>query len=114
MRVGQAYLQARIPVRQRRQRRRHERSVRRGEAGEAHAAGVQSHMGGELGAGGIDPPDDLGRAVGQQPPGRGEPDSAADPLQQLRAGLGLQPALSMSQHESWHWTYEPVTRKLNA
>jgi hypothetical protein len=22
--------------------------------------------------------------------------------------------LSMSQHESWHWTYEPVPRKLDA
>jgi hypothetical protein len=91
MRVGHADLQARIPVRQRRQRRRHERSVRRGEGGEAHAAGVQSHVGGELRAGGIDAADDLGGAVGQQLPGGGEPNPAADPLQQLRAGLGLEP-----------------------
>ena len=48
-------------------------------------------MGGQLRAGGIDPTDDLGRAVGQQLPGRGEPDPSADPLQQLRAGLGLEP-----------------------
>ncbi len=48
-------------------------------------------MGGELRVGGIDASDDLGRAVGQQLPGLGEPDSAADPLQQLRAGLGLEP-----------------------
>ena len=81
-----------------------------------------------------------------------EPDPAADALQQLRAGLGLEPCevvgdrrlrvvqllrrrgdrpvardgvdhaqpvdvqhastLSMSQHESWHWTYEPMGRKL--
>ena len=148
MRVGQADLQARMPARQRRHRRRHERSDRRGEAGEAHAAGGQPHVGGELRAGGIDAADDLGGAVGQQLPGRGEPDPAADPLQQLRAGLGLEPGevvgdrrlgvvqllrrrgdrsvardgvddaqpvdvqhastLSMSQHESWHWTYEPV------
>ena len=152
MRVGQADLQPGMPGRQRRQRRRHERSVRRGEGGEAHAAGVQSDVGGELRAGGIDAADDLGGAVGQQLPGRGEPDPAADPLQQLRAGLGLEPGevmrdrrlgvvqllrrrgdrsmardgvddaqpvdvqhastLSMSQHESWHWTYEPVARKL--
>jgi hypothetical protein len=48
-------------------------------------------MGGKLRVGGIDAPDDLGRAVGQQLPGRGEPDDAADALQQLRAGLGLEP-----------------------
>ena len=88
MRVGQADLQPGVPSRQRRHRRRHERSVRRGEAGKAHAAGVQSHVGGELRPGGIDAADDLGGAVGQQLPGRGEPDPSADPLQQLRAGLG--------------------------
>ena len=38
-------------------------------------------MGGQLRAGGVDPADDLRRAVGQQLPGRGEPDAAADPLQ---------------------------------
>src|ERR687885_1870724 len=38
-----------------------------------------------------DPPDDLGRAVRQQLSGRGEPDPATDPLQQLGAGLGLEP-----------------------
>src|SRR6266487_5084957 len=48
-------------------------------------------MRGKLHAGGIDPPDDLRGAVGQQLPGLGEPDPAADPLQQLRAGLGLEP-----------------------
>ena len=111
-------------------------------------------MGGQLRAGGIDPPDDLGGAVGQQLPGGGEPDPSADPLQQLRAGLGLEPGemvgdrrlgvvqllrrrgdrsmagdgvddaqpvdvqhastLSMSQRESWHWTYEAIERKLRA
>jgi hypothetical protein len=45
----------------------------------------------ELGVGGLDAAEDLGRPVGQQPAGRGEPDPAADPLQQLRAGLGLEP-----------------------
>ena len=39
----------------------------------------------------MDAPEDLGGAVGQQLPGPGEPDATADPLQQLRAGLGLQP-----------------------
>jgi hypothetical protein len=109
---------------------------------------------GQFRAGGIDPADDLRRAVGQQLPGRGEPDPSANPLQQLRAGLGLEPGdvvgdrrlgvvqllrrrgnrsmtrdgvddaqpvdvqhastLSMSQHESWHWTYEAVEGKLTA
>jgi len=46
---------------------------------------------GQLRAGGIDPPDDLCGAVGQQLSRRGEPDPSTDPLQQLRAGLGLEP-----------------------
>ena len=111
-------------------------------------------MGGELRVGGVDASDDLGGAVGQQLPGRGEPDAAADALEQLRAGLGLEPGevvgdrrlgvvqfprrrrdrsvardgvddaqssdvqhastLSMSQHETWHWTYESIGRKLTA
>ena len=139
---------------QRRHRRRHERSDRRGEGGQAHAAGGQPDVGGQLRAGGVDAADDLGGAVGQQLPGRGEPDPSADPLQQLRTGLGLEPGevvgdrrlgvvqllrrrgdrsmagdgvddaqpvdvqhastLSMSQHESWHWTYESIERKLRA
>src|SRR3954451_12305980 len=48
-------------------------------------------MSGELRVGGIDAAEDLGRAVGQQLPGRGEPDTAADALQQLRAGRLLEP-----------------------
>jgi hypothetical protein len=72
-------------------RRRHERSDRRGEAGEAHPAGGQADVSGQLGAGGVDAPDDLRRALRQQLPGRREPDPAAHPLQQLRAGLGLEP-----------------------
>ena len=65
--------------------------MRGGEAGQAHAPGGQPDVGGQLGVGGIDPPDDLGGAVGEQLPGLGEPDAAPDPLQQLRAGLGLEP-----------------------
>ncbi|HWM23018.1 MAG TPA: hypothetical protein VNO51_25225 [Ilumatobacteraceae bacterium] len=38
-------------------------------------------MGGQFGAGGIDPPDDLGRPIGQQLSGLGEPDASPDPLQ---------------------------------
>ena len=91
VRVRQADLEARMPARQRRYRRRHERSDRRGEGGDAHSAGGQPHVGGQLRAGGIDPSDDLGGAVGQELPGGGEPDPSADALQQLRAGLGLQP-----------------------
>jgi hypothetical protein len=111
-------------------------------------------MGRELRVGGRNAADNLSRAVGQQLPGGGEPDSAADPLQQLRAGLRLEPGevvrdrrlgvvqfprrrgdrsvagdgvddaqpsdvqhastLSMSQHKTWHWTYESIVRKLQA
>jgi hypothetical protein len=48
-------------------------------------------VGGQLGVGGIDPPNDLARPIGQQLPCLGEPDAPPDPLQQLRAGLGLEP-----------------------
>ena len=53
-------------------------------------------MGGQLRVGGVDAADDLGRPVGQQLPGLGQPDAAADPLQQLRAGLGLEPGEVMA------------------
>ena len=39
----------------------------------------------------VEPPDDLGCPVGQQLSGGGEPDAAPGALQQLRAGLGLEP-----------------------
>jgi hypothetical protein len=48
-------------------------------------------VGGELRVGGVDPPDDLRRPIGQQLPGRGQPDAAPGALQQLGAGLGLEP-----------------------
>ena len=80
-----------MPIGQHRDGARHQRPDGRGEPGQAHLPGGQPDVGGELGAGGVDAPDDLGRAVGQQPPGLGEPDPAADPLHQLRAGLGLEP-----------------------
>jgi len=48
-------------------------------------------VGGRFGVGGIDPPDDLGGPIGEQLPGLRKPDAATDPLQQLRAGLGLEP-----------------------
>jgi hypothetical protein len=92
MPVGQADLEVRMPGRQRRHRRGHERSYRRGEGGQADAAGGQPEVRRQLGAGGIDAPDDLGGSLGQQLPGRGEPDPAADALHQLRAGLDLEPA----------------------
>src|SRR6185436_17074073 len=44
-----------------------------------------------LGVGAFEPPEDLGRPLGQQRPGRGEPDPAPGALQQLRPGLGLEP-----------------------
>jgi hypothetical protein len=45
-------------------------------------------VGGELR---VDASDDLGRAVREQLPRLGQSDAAADPLQQLCAGLGLEP-----------------------
>ena len=81
MRVGQADLEARMPARQHRYCRWHERPDRRSERGEPHAARGQSDVGRQLRAGGVDPPDDLGRAVGEQLPGRREPDPSTDPLQ---------------------------------
>jgi hypothetical protein len=47
--------------------------------------------GGQFRRGRVDPADDLGRAVGQETTGLGEPDAAAHPLQQRRTRLGLQP-----------------------
>jgi hypothetical protein len=91
MRVGQADLQAWMRGGQPRHRVRDERPDGRGEPGQAHPPGAQPHVSGELCVGGIDAADDLGCAIGQQLPGRGETDAAADPLEQLRAGLGLQP-----------------------
>jgi hypothetical protein len=62
------------------------------EAGQAHPSGGQPHMGGELRVGGFDPADDLGGSKREQLAGLSEPDTAADPLQQLRARLGLEPS----------------------
>jgi hypothetical protein len=53
-------------------------------------------MGGKLSLGGVYPSDDLGRPVSEQLSGTGETDTPADPLQQLRAGLGLQPGEVMT------------------
>jgi hypothetical protein len=92
MGVGQADLQARMPARQRGHRARHQGPDRGGEAGQAHPSRTQSYVGGELRVGGVDAADDLGRTVGQQQTRLGEADAAPDPLQQLRAGLGLEPA----------------------
>ena len=61
------------------------------EPGQANPSGGQPDVGGELGAGGIDASDDLGGSGGEQVPGLGEADAAPDPLQQLGAGLGLEP-----------------------
>jgi dihydrofolate reductase len=91
LRVGQADLQAGVLVGQRCHRPRDERADHGREAGHAHPPGAQSHVCGQFGVGGIDSPDDLGRPSGQQLTGGGEPDPAPGPLQQLRAGLGLEP-----------------------
>ena len=54
-------------------------------------AGPQTREGRELGLGGVETAEDLLRALGQHPPGLGEPDPTADPLDELAACLGLQP-----------------------
>ena len=87
--AGGSGLQTRMAAGQPRHGSRHERPDGGREAGQAHLPGGQPHMGGELGVGGIDASDGLGRAAGQQLSGLGEPGPAPDPLQQLRAGLGL-------------------------
>ena len=91
LRVGQADLQAGMPVGQRGHRPRDERADHGREAGQAYPPGAQPDVGGQFGVGGVDPPEDLGGPGGQQLPGGGEPDPAPGPLQQLRAGLGLEP-----------------------
>ena len=89
--VGQSDLQTGVVRGQGRHGVRDERADHGGEAGEAHPAGGQPDVCGELGVGDLEPPEDLGRPAGQQLPGGGEPDAAPGPLQQLRAGLGLEP-----------------------
>ena len=91
LRVDQADLQAGMPVGQRGHRSRDERADHGREAGQPYPPGAQPDVGGQLGVRGIDPPEDLGGPGGQQLPGGGEPDSAPGPLQQLSAGLGLEP-----------------------
>jgi len=70
---------------------RHQRGERRLEAGDADPAGAQAHHRGQFRGGGVDAADDLGGAPGQVFALRGEPDAPADPLDELGAGLGLQP-----------------------
>src|SRR5689334_17787568 len=94
--INQADLQSRVIVRERRYCRWDERTERRGKAGQAHSAGGQAYLGRKLSLGRVYPSDDLGRPVGEQLSGMGETDTPADPLQQLRAGLGLQPGQVMT------------------
>ena len=89
--VEQRDLQLGVARGQRRHRPRHERADRGREAGEPHAPGGEADVGGELRARGVDPADDLRRPVREQLPGRREPDAAADPLEELRARLRLEP-----------------------
>ncbi len=70
---------------------RDQRADDRRKRGDTHPSGGESDVRVQFGVGGVDPPDDLGRPLGQQLPGRCEPDAAPDPLQQLRAGLRLEP-----------------------
>ena len=69
---------------------------RGGEPGQTHTPGGQADVGGQLRLGGVHAADDLRRTAGQQLPRLGQPDPAADPLQQLRARLGLEPGEVMA------------------
>src|SRR5579859_3450254 len=90
MHVDHGDLQSGMTIGERRERSRNERADGRREAGQAHPPGGQPYVRGQFGAGSIDPPDDLGRAIGQQPPGLGESDAAPDPLHELGTRLSLE------------------------
>jgi hypothetical protein len=64
-------------------------SVREGR--KPQPAGPQPGVGGQFVLGGVQPADHLGGALGEQSPGVGQPDAPARPLDQLDAGLSLQP-----------------------
>ncbi len=91
VRVDEAHLERGVPPREPLEGSGDERADGRGEAGQAYPAGRQPDVPRQLGVRRVDPADDLGGAVREQPTGLGQPDAAADPLEQLGAGLGLEP-----------------------
>jgi Uma2 family endonuclease len=74
----------------------HDRAQRGGKRREPHPARSQPRVRGQLVFRRVQPAEDLGRPVGEQPPGVGEPDAPAGPLDQLGPGLRLQPGQMMA------------------
>ena len=91
MGVGQRDLQVGMLLCERGQGAGHQRPDRRGEAGQPYPTGVQPDVRGQLRVGRIQPTEDLGSPGGQEIPGGGEPDTASDALEELRARFGLEP-----------------------
>jgi len=88
--LGQPQVHDRVPVAQQRGGGGHDRAERGGEGGQPEPPGAHSAVGRELVLGCVEAADDLGGALGEQPPGIGEPDAPSGPLDELRAGLGLE------------------------
>ncbi len=89
--VGEGDLEVRVLLRQCGHGAGKQRADGRREARQPHPPGTQPDVGRQLGAGRVDAPEDLGGSVGEQPPGRSQPDATTHPLQELRAGLRLEP-----------------------
>jgi hypothetical protein len=69
---------------------------RRRERRQPQPSGPQPGVGGELALGRVQPADDLGGPLREQPAGVGKPDPAPGPLNELGAGLGFQPGKMMA------------------
>ena len=91
MGVEQAHLEVGVALAEPLESPGHQCAEHRGEAGETDPPGGEADVPGQLRVGGVDAAHDLGRAVREQAAGLGQPDAAADPLEQLRAGLDLEP-----------------------
>jgi hypothetical protein len=96
LRLGQPQVDARVPVVEDRRGGRHDRTQRGRERGQPQSAGPQAGEHRELVLGRVEAADHLGGALGQQPPRVGEPDAAPGPLDQLSAGLRLEPGQVMA------------------
>ena len=74
-----------------------QRAHHRAEAGQHDVTRIQPHQGRELCGRRVDAADDLRGAVGQEPARLGQADPATDLLEQLGAGLGLEPGQVVAQ-----------------
>ena len=90
-RLGQPQVHAGLVFAQHRRRGRDDRAERGRERRQPEPPGAQPGVGGQFVLGGVQPADHLGGALGEEPPGVGEPDAPARPLDQLGPGLGFQP-----------------------